>query len=151
MARKTYGLSDETFKVLSGHESEIAREMNCDPSYIFKIKSGAETDHYPRFREIFRSASYTNTAPVEIWLNELSGIYIRSRGINSNTAELSVKILEKIESDSKSLKAIVKGLRDGKLDKSECHEILSKLAKNKATNTEIEELIRAYLGGLEEK
>jgi hypothetical protein len=150
MARRTYRLSDETFKVLSGNESAIDREMECDVSYISKIKNSSEPDRYPPFREIFRAACHTGCAPAEIWLNDLTAIYVRSRSIGIKPSELSAKLLEKIETDAKSLSALVDALKDGKLEEGECHEVLSKLAKNQETNASIKQLVCARLGELQE-
>ena len=151
MPRKIYTRSDETFKVLAGHESEIAKEMECDVSYINKVKNDREPDRYPPFREIFRAGCNTRTAPVEIWLNDLTGIYVRSRSIGICSSELSTKLLEKITDDAQALSALVESLKDGVLDERECHEVLAKLAKNTQTNDRIKTLILARLGELTEK
>lgn len=151
MARKTYKRSDETFRVLSGNEADIAREAEWDVSYVNKLKNGAEPDRYPPFRELFRFSANTGTAPVEIWLNDLKSIYIRSRSLTICPSELSAKLLEKIDHDSKSLSALVEALKDGRLDESECHEILSKIAKNQETNSQIRQIALSRLGELAEK
>jgi hypothetical protein len=149
MARQTYSRSDETFKVLSGHEGEFAREMEKDVSYFNKIKNENEPDPYPRFRAIFRAGCQTS-APVEIWLNDMTGIYIRSRRLNASASELSRIVLEKIDGDGETLKEIFDSTKDNHLDKEECHRILAKLARNEKTNEQIRAAVLARLGEISE-
>lgn len=146
--RETIPRSDETFLVLSGHEAEFATEADKDVSYFNKVKNGVEADRFAQFRALFRVGCRT-TAPVEIWLNDLQGIFARSRRTPAPVAELSDKLLEKIPSDSDLLQEILTALQDKKLDKSECHLILAKLEKNKAIIKQIEELVQTELGELD--
>lgn len=149
MARKVYPRTDETFKVLSEFESAIAREMECDPSYINKIKNGVEPDRFPQFREIFRAAAMAG-APVELWLNDLMAIYVKSRKSSVCITQLSGKLLEKIATDGDAMTALVKSLQDNHLDEAECHEILSKLAKKETTTTAIKEIVLHRLAAIKE-
>lgn len=149
MPRKTYQRTDETFKVLSDHESAIAREMEVDLSYINKIKNGVETDRFPQFREIFRAACYAG-APAEIWLNSLNSIYVKSRATHLCPSELSAKMLEKISDDAKALTTLASSLSDGKIEEHECHAILGAMAKNEATNSRIKTLVQLRLGEITE-
>lgn len=57
MPRKTYTLTDETYRVLNGKEAEIAKEMECEPQYIYGIKNKDNPDPYPKFRELFRASA----------------------------------------------------------------------------------------------
>lgn len=149
MARKIYPRTDETFKVLSEYESQIAREMECDVSYVNKIKNGVEQDRFPQFREIFRAACNAH-APAAIWLNDLIAIFVKSRKGNASVAHLSGKLLEKIQTDADAMTCIVKSLQDNCLDESECHEILSKLAAKEATTDAIKEIVLLRLATLKE-
>lgn len=149
MARKTYRRSDETFKALSTHEAATAREMECDPSYIYHLKNGDEKDPYPQFRELFRANANAGGA-AEYWLNDLTGIFIKARSNNLCTSELSAKMLDKISDDSKALSTLVESLSDGHLEEHECHSILGAMAKNEATNSRIKTLVQLRLGEITE-
>jgi hypothetical protein len=149
MARETYPRSDETFKVLSDHEAEFAREGDKDISYFNKLKNGSEPDRYAPFRALFRIGCRTS-APVDIWLNDLSAIYVRSRRLHLPASDLSGKILEKIHSDAEALSEILKALSDKVLSKEECHLVLAKLAANEETNNEIKNAVLARLGEISE-
>lgn len=154
MARKTYPLTDETFKIVSGFENEIAKEMEVDPSYVRKIKTGDEPDRYPAYRHFFRAACNAQKPdgtrpPVELHLNELTAIYIRSRANQLCTSEISAKMIEKITSDAKATAALVESLADGKLDKAECHLVLSTMARTREINDRIEKLMHLRLGELD--
>jgi hypothetical protein len=149
MARENYPLSDETFKVLSGHIQEFAAEADKDVSYFNKIKNGVEKDPYSHFRALFRIGCRTG-APVDIWLQDLQGIYVRSRRLHVPLSELSEKILEKVETDSDALHEILAAIKDRQLTKAERHSILAKLARNKETNDAIEQIVLANLGEISE-
>lgn len=150
MARKIYPRTDETFKVLSDFESRIAREMECDPSYINKVKNGVEQDRFPQFREIFRAACNAH-APVEFWLNDLMAIYTRSRKADVCVSQLSGKLLEKIETDADAAATLVKSLRDNHLTEAECHEILAKMTAKEATTAAIKEIVLNRLAAIKEE
>lgn len=149
MPRKTYPLTDETYRVISGNEQAMAREMECDPSYFHHIKRSEEPDRYPPFREQFRAGAYAN-APVEIWLNDLNAILLKAK-ISRAEAPITQKILDKIQDDSQALQTIVEAARDGHFDKSECHKVLAALAKNAETNKQIEEQMLIRLAEIGEK
>lgn len=150
MARKIYPRTDETFKVLSGFESAIAREMECDPSYINKVKNGVEQDRYPQFREIFRAACNVQ-APTELWLHDLTAIWVKSRIPGFKDSELSAKLLEKIKTDSEETAAMVDAIADGTLDKAECYRVLSQLEKSESVKKRLKEIILHRLGEITEK
>lgn len=148
--RRTYQLTDETFKVLSNHLSPIAREMECDVSYINKIKNGNEIDRYAPFRELFRSGANAG-APVEIWLHDLTAIYIRSRKSDLCASQLAAQLLEKIQADSESTAQLVDAIADGHLDKRECYAVLEKLERSEANKNRLKELVLGRLGEINEK
>ena len=149
MARKHYKLTDETFQVLSKHEAAIAREMECDPSYVYKIKNGDEPDRFPPFRELFRAAANAG-APANIWLNDLTAIYIKSRMTTASAVEISLELAEKISADAASAGEILNSLADGKIDKAECHRILAALEKVEQSNQKIKQIVLRRLGELSE-
>lgn len=147
MARKTYQLTDETFQVLSGNEAKIAREMECDPSYINKIKNGVELDRFAAFRALFRAACYA-AAPTNIWLNDLTAIYMKSRIANISSVEISLGLIEKINADAASAGEILKAIEDGVLDKSECHRVLAAMETVETSNAKIKQIVLKRLGEL---
>ncbi|HEY8562827.1 MAG TPA: hypothetical protein VIL74_20785 [Pyrinomonadaceae bacterium] len=147
MPRETYPRSDETFKVLSGNEADFAREGDKDGSHFNRIKNGDYQDPYSLFRALFRIGCRTN-APVEIWLNDLTAIYVRSRRLHLPASDLSGKILEKIHSDAEALSEILKALSDKVVTKEECHLVLAKLAANEETNNQIKAAVLHRLGEL---
>ncbi|HRJ90069.1 MAG TPA: hypothetical protein PLX39_15435 [Pyrinomonadaceae bacterium] len=149
MSREAYQRSDETFKVLSGHEAEFAREADKDVSYFNKVKNGVEKDPFAHFRAMFRVACRT-TADVQIWLRELDSIFERSRP-QANAQDISARLLDKIQSDSETMSVLVEALSDRHLDASECHEILARLERNKQIAESIEMGIKRRLGDLGEK
>ena len=53
MPRKTYKLTDETYEVLKGNEQSIAKEMECDPSYIYGIRNQEKLRLMPNQLERF--------------------------------------------------------------------------------------------------
>jgi len=148
--RQNYGLSDETFQILIGKESLIADEFGCDESYIFGIKNQKNPDPYPKFRRLFRAAVRAG-ANAQLWLNDLSGIYAKAQMATTAMHELSTNLLEKIKADGESTSRIVDAIADSHLTKTECHAILSALAKNTETNKRLEQLTLRRLGELSEE
>ena len=149
MSRQTYPRSDETFKVLAGHEAEFAREADKDASYFNKLKNDVEPDPYSRFRALFRTGCRTS-APVEVWLHDLQAIFVRSRKLQLVSSELTSTLLQKIQSDSDTLKECLAAIQDGNVDKSECHAILAKLATNEEISNSIKQTVLDRLGELTE-
>lgn len=147
--RQTYRRSDETFKVLVDHLGEFAAESDKDVSYFNKLKNDNEPDPFAKFLALFRIGCRT-TAPVMIWLNRLNAEYVRSRRLHVAPGELSTAILQKVESDSDTLKELFKSVQDGKLDKSECQAILAQIEKNTQIAGLIEHTVLARLGELGE-
>lgn len=148
MARKNYRLSDETFLVLSGNEANIAREFDCDPSYIYAIKNGDAPDRFAQFLPFFRAIAYAG-AKAEIFLNVLNGILINARPLR-NCKEFSSQIIEKIRTDAECTEQMITAIADGNLDKSECHNLLSVIAKTKRLLEKLERILHKRLGELDE-
>jgi hypothetical protein len=148
--RQTYRRSDETFKVLADHLGEFAAESDKDVSYFNKLKNDNEPDPFARFLALFRIGCRT-TAPVNIWLNRLNAEYVRSRRLHVAPGELSTAILQKVESDSATLRELFSSIQDGKLDKAECQAILAQIEKNTQIAGQIEHAVLARLGELENR
>lgn len=148
MARERHTLSDETYKVLNGYEAEFAAEADKDVSYFNKIKNGHEPDRFAQFYPLFKVGCRTH-APVEIWLNLFNSYYVHTRRLFLPLTDLSGKVLEKIDGDGETLKAIFDSTKDDHLDKAECHRILATLSINNRTNQQIEEIVLAQLGKLD--
>lgn len=126
MARKTYSLTDATFKALAGCESSIAREMECDPTYIHQIKRGDSPDPFPKFRELYRATKHGG-GDTSYWRNELNAIEAVGNDIQAAN-DLNVRLLSKINIYADAVKEIVQALADGKIDARECHRLIGSLA-----------------------
>lgn len=146
MARKTYKLSDETYEVLKNHEQGTAKEMECDPSYIYGIRNQINPDPYPKFRELYRAAA-ADGAPVHIWLNDLKSI--SNRGQRIKVEDFYTGLIKKIESDAESTERIVEALKDGTIDKPECLKIADSLQKMGANLESLKSLVQLKLGELD--
>jgi hypothetical protein len=131
MARKTYGHTDETRAVLSGNEAAIAREMECDASYIFAIKNAKEPDRYPRFRELFRAAA-RGGADVSPWMNDLTSIVESVKPAAKETEDLGKFVVAKFHDESLSTEEFLRSMSDGRLDEHEIDELLTLLERVKS-------------------
>lgn len=143
-------MSDETFRVISGNESAMAKEMECDVSHFHHVKGSNEPDRYPRFREWFRAGAYAG-APVEFWLNDLKAILAKAQSRNAASKQLSDTIVEKIQTNSDSTAELVNAISDGKLSKSECYNILEKLAKSEEVEKQLRNIVLLRLAEFGEK
>lgn len=150
MARNTYHRSDETFQVLIHHESEIAREGEWKPQYIHQVKDGESPDPYPKFRALFRAAVRAG-AKAEIWLNDLTAIYVKARKSDVCSSELSAKLLEKITVGAEAVRVMVDASSDGQVDERECHAILAALGRLERIIKRLQEIVLHRLGEIKEK
>ncbi len=149
MARKTYALSDATYQALINHEADIAREMECDPSYIYGIKNHNHPDPFPKFRELYRAAAHAG-GETSFWRNELNSIDQAARPPLEKKGELVVHLVSKLGSDATSSAEILKAIEDGHVDERECHRLL-RVMENVRTNEQIiTETLHGRLAELQE-
>lgn len=149
MPRKTYKLTDETYEVLKGNEQSIAKEMECDPSYIYGIRNQENPDPYPKFRALFR-ASANAGAPIYIWLNDLQSIGKRKKQ-TVTAQDFYTALIRKIEVDAQSTEEILKAVKDGEVDKHECQKIASMVESIEANLVGLKELLHLKLGECNEQ
>ncbi len=145
-----YPRTDETYDVLRNHVGPISKEYPCDSSYVYAIKNGDSNDPYPHFRHLFLAAARAG-APVEIWLHDLNAIVARANcGAETETADLVARLSDKIESDADSTSELLTAIGDRKLDKVECHRILSTLEISRDIETGIARIVERRLAELSE-
>lgn len=148
--RHEYPLTEETIKVLSDYVKPTAREMDVDIKYVYAILAGTEPDRFSSFRHQFKSAAEAG-APVEIWLNDLIGINLRVKRACNRPPEALAVLLEKIDADAESTAKFVDALKDGEFCKTECHELLSAMAKIRKIAAAVELILQNRLGELGEQ
>ncbi len=148
MARKTYRHSDETYQAIVGHESEIAREMGCCPTYIYGLKNRDNPDPFPKFEELYRSTAFGGGC-TKYWFNVLKAIDDRAENFNGKCADKPdalACLLEKIHREAETTARMVDALKDGQLDKRECHLILGDIETLRANLNLIETIAVSRLG-----
>jgi hypothetical protein len=129
MARKTYSHTEETFKALSGREAAIAKEMECDPSYIYGIKNHTHPDPYPRFRELFR-AVVRGGGDASYWSEDLAAIAESIRH-GADDKDLAGALLDDVGEFAAAIQEISRSIADGQLDENETHELILVMDKIK--------------------
>jgi desulfoferrodoxin (superoxide reductase-like protein) len=92
MARHDYPLSDETINVINGHATEVAEHFGCNPSHIYNILGGTETDAFSRFLWLFSSAvkAGCNVTPYLSRLEAVQAKYAKDDAgcVDAETAKL---------------------------------------------------------------
>lgn len=137
--KKDFLNSDETREVLNSHEETVAKVYGCTPGYIFNIKNGNEPDPYPVFRQWFQDCAF-GAGQVRVYLRDLEGIAFQAEhGINP-TANLTEKLLNKINSDAKSTHILAQSIVDNYLDEGECDRILEACDRMKLEEKELREM-----------
>jgi len=123
MARRTYGLTDATFKAVSGNEKSIATAGEWDESYIGKIKRSEAPDPFPKFRELYR-ATKLGGGDTSYWRADLNAIEALGNNVQTS-ADLNSRLLSKINIYADAMKQIVTALEDGEIDARECHRLIA--------------------------
>ncbi len=147
-ASQTQTLSDETYQAIVGHETDIANEYGCCPSYIFNIKNRETKDPFPQFRKLFK-ATANGGGSVSFWLNDLKAIARRAEKAICKIKPLEC-LLQKIRDDAETTERLVVALKDGEISKRECHQILADVKQLRANLEAIETIAVVRLGDLDE-
>lgn len=108
MAKRFYGTTDETRKVLLGNEAAIAKAKGCDPSYVYNIKNSEEPDPYPPFREWFQFCAIGG-APVREYLRDLDGIATHAEQGNAINLCVKTELSGSLKEDNDLITAHVNG------------------------------------------
>lgn len=137
--KRTYTTTDETRKVLAGHEPGVAKAKGCCPSYIYNVKNAEEPDPFPPFRKWFQQCAIGG-APVHVYLHDLECIAVQAERGHSSEIDVIAKLINKLDADAETSKLIAAANADGFWDARECEQILNACDRLESETRELREM-----------
>ena len=119
--------SPQTVRAIDHCRKEFANTRGVTRNAIDQLLVGNTRDPYPPFREFFKDVCATPEADPDAYLTDLLSIKKKFRKCEGK--DVSEAFMDKLCEAHSLIEAGTRALADGKLDRDECLELLSKIHK----------------------